>query len=99
MNAESFLELSARAAEMAAFVETREREMAESIETRERELATMAEQLSQDTAVQAAFHQGVQYERARVMVLINAQLDMLQRGTTNALVLSAHRRQVMECKR
>ena len=99
MNSETFRELSAKAAEMAAMAEARDRELAESIETRERELAAMAEQLSQDPAVQAAFQQGVQYERARVMVLIDAQLDMLQRGTINALVLSAHRQQVMECRR
>ena len=96
MNSESFLELSARAAEMAAFVEAKERELAESIETRERELATMAEQLSQDTAVQAAFQQGVQYERARVLTLIDVQLSTLFGANINALSLRAHRRQVLE---
>jgi predicted lipoprotein len=96
MNAETFRELSAKAAEMAAMAEARDRELAESIETRERELAAMAEQLSQDPAVQAAFQQGVQYERARVLTLIDVQLSTLFGANINALSLRAHRRQVME---
>ena len=96
MNSETFRELSAKAAEMAAMVEARERELAESIETRERELAAMAEQLSQDPAVQAAFQQGVQYERARVLTLIDVQLSTLFGANINALSLRAHRRQVLE---
>ena len=96
MDSQTFLELSAKAAEMAALVEAREREMAESIETRERELAAMAEQLNQDSAVQAAFHQGVAHERTRVLVLIDAQLATLFGANINALSLRAHRRQVLE---
>ena len=66
----------------------------EQLEARERELAHAAEALSQDTAVQAAFQQGVEYERRRVLTLISIQLDLLKRGGTNALVLGALSRQV-----
>ena len=96
MNSETFRELSAKAAGMAAMVEARERELAESIDARERELAAMAEQLSQDPAVLAAFQQGVEYERMRVLVLIDAQLSTLFGANINALALRAHRRQVLE---
>lgn len=70
--------------------------MAERIEARERELATAAEALSLDSAVQAAFKQGIQHERGRVLTLIATQLDLLKRGGTNALALEAHRRMVLE---
>jgi hypothetical protein len=66
----------------------------EQLEARERELALAAEALSQDGAVQAAFQQGVEHERRRVLTLISIQLDMLSRGGTNALVLGALSRQV-----
>jgi hypothetical protein len=66
----------------------------EQLEARERELAHAAEALSQDTAVQAAFRQGVEHERRRVLTLISIQLDLLKRGGTNALVLGALSRQV-----
>ena len=68
----------------------------EQLEAREAELALAAEQLSQDPAVQAAFQQGVEHERRRVLTLISIQLDLLKRGGTNALVLDALRRQVRE---
>lgn len=68
------------------------------LEARERELAAAAEQLSQDPAVQAAFRDGIQHERGRVLTLISIQLDMLSRGGTNALVLDALRRQVREAQ-
>jgi hypothetical protein len=68
----------------------------EQLEARERELAHAAEALSQDTAVQAAFQQGVEYERRRVLTLISIQMDLLKRGGTNALVLGALSRQVRE---
>jgi len=66
----------------------------EQLEARERELAHAAEALSQDSAVQAAFQQGVEHERRRVLTLISIQLDLLKRGGTNALVLGALSRQV-----
>jgi len=66
----------------------------EQLEARERELAHAAEALSQDAAVQAAFQQGVEHERRRVLTLISIQMDLLKRGGTNALVLGALSRQV-----
>jgi hypothetical protein len=66
------------------------------VEARERELAAAAEALSQDAAVQAAFRQGQQHERDRIVLLIDHQLALLQRSGTNALVLGALRRQVLE---
>jgi hypothetical protein len=85
MNTQSLRELTAEAV---AF--------AEQLETREQELAAAAEQLSQDPAVQAAFSQGSQHERDRVVMLIDHQLALLQMAGTNALVLRALRRQVRE---
>jgi hypothetical protein len=73
--------------------------MVEQADARERELAAAAEQLSQEPAVQAAFQQGIQHERGRVLALISTQLDLLKRGGTNALALEAHRRQVLEAGR
>jgi hypothetical protein len=46
--------------------------------------------------VQAAFSQGGQHERDRVVSLIDHQLALLQMAGTNALVLRALRRQVRE---
>ena len=83
MNTPSFAELAANAD---AYVRA--------VEQREQELAHAAEALSQDTAVQAAFQQGVEHERRRVLTLISIQLDLLNRGGTNALVLGALSRQV-----
>ena len=34
--------------------------------------------------------------KAKILALIDTQLDMLQRGGTNALVLTATRRQIAE---
>jgi hypothetical protein len=70
--------------------------MVEAVEIRERELAAAAEQLSQDAAVKAAFRDGIEHMRQLVLTLISIQLDMLNRGGTNALVLDALRRQVRE---
>ena len=75
-------------ADAAAFVE--------SIEAREQDLAAAAEQLSQDAAVRAAFKQGIQHERGRVLALLDHQQGLLKRGGINALVLDALRRQVQE---
>ena len=66
------------------------------LDTRERQLAQAAEQLSQDPAIAAAWQQGGAAERNRVAALIDHQLDQLKRGGTNALVLTALRRQVLE---
>jgi hypothetical protein len=68
----------------------------EQLDARERELALAAEQLSQDSAVQAAFSQGSQHERDRIVSLIDHQLALLQLSGNNALVLRALRRQVRE---
>ena len=76
------------AVDAAAFVEL--------IEAREQDLAAAAEQLSQDAAVRAAFKQGIQHERNRVLALVDHQQGLLKRGGINALVLEAHRRQVQE---
>lgn len=69
---------------------------ADQLDARERELALAAEQLSQDAAVQAAYQQGIEQERWRVLTLISIQQNQLSRGGTNALVLDALRRQVRE---
>ncbi len=66
------------------------------LETREQAVAQAQELLSQDASVQAAWHQGARVERARVTALIDHQLDQLQRGGINALVLTALRRMVVE---
>lgn len=66
------------------------------IEDRERAIADAAEQLTQDAAVQAAWRQAATTERDRILALIDTQLDQLQRAGTNALVLTALRRQVLE---
>lgn len=72
--------------------------MVQAVEAREQELAAAAEELSQDSAVQAAFQAGVECERCRVLTLISIQLDLLKRGGTNALVLEALRRQILEAE-
>jgi hypothetical protein len=46
--------------------------------------------------VQAAYQQGIEQERWRVLTLISIQQNQLSRGGTNALVLDALRRQVRE---
>ena len=69
---------------------------ADSMEAREQDLAAAAEQLSQDAAVRAAFKQGIQHERGRVLALLDHQQGLLKRGGINALVLDALRRQVQE---
>ena len=66
------------------------------IEAEQCALARAAEQLTQDAAVRAAWQQALTTERDRILALIDTQLDQLQRAGTNALVLSALRRQVLE---
>lgn len=66
------------------------------LEQREQSVAQAAELLSQEPAIAAAWQQGGMAERDRVAALIDHQLDQLNRGGTNALVLIALRRQVLE---
>ena len=66
------------------------------LEQREQSVAQAAEQLSQEPAIAAAWQQGGMAQLDRVVALIDHQLDQLKRGGTNALVLTALRRQVME---
>ena len=66
------------------------------LEQREQSVAQAAELLSQESAIAAAWQQGGMAERDRVAALIDHQLDQLFRGGTNALVLTALRRQVLE---
>ena len=66
------------------------------IEAEQCALARAAEQLTQERAVQAAWQQAGAAMKAKILALIDTQLDMLQRGGTNALVLTALRRQVLE---
>jgi hypothetical protein len=68
----------------------------ESLQQREAAVAAATEQLSQDASVQAAWQHGCSYERSRLVTLIDLQLDTLQRGGTNATVLYALRRMVLE---
>lgn len=79
---------------------TRTRQQLDSLLTeladREQAVAQATEQLSQDSAVQAAWRQGATAERRRVVSLIDHQLNQLQRGGVNALVVSALRRMVIE---
>ena len=70
--------------------------LADAIEERERQLAAAIEDLSQDTAVQSAWQQGGQHERDRIVSLIDMQLGLLTGAGTNAIVLRALRRQVLE---
>jgi len=66
------------------------------LEAREQSVARAAEQLTESAAVQAAWQQGGTAERDRITALIDHQLDQLNRGGTNALVLTALRRMVVE---
>lgn len=68
----------------------------QAMEQREHQVAMALEQLSQEPAIAAAWQQGGMAERNRVAALIDHQLDQLRRGGTNALVLTALRRQVLE---
>lgn len=59
-------------------------------------VARATEALYESPALQAALSQGQEIMRGRVVALIDAQLSMLERSGTNALVLGALRRQVLE---
>ena len=66
------------------------------LEQREQSVAQAAEELTATAAVQAAWQQGGMAQLDRVVALIDHQLDQLSRGGTNALVLTALRRQALE---
>ena len=66
------------------------------LEAREQSVAQAAEELTASAAVQAAWRQGGMAERDRVAALIDHQLDQLRRGGTNAIVLTALLRMVLE---
>jgi hypothetical protein len=61
---------------------------------REAALAAAMELTSVDRRVQAAFFDGIAEERARVITLITAQIDMLSRGAISHTVLHTLRRAV-----
>jgi hypothetical protein len=66
------------------------------LEAREQSVAQAAEELTESAAVQAAWQQGGTAERDRITALIDHQLEQLNRGGTNALVLTTLRRMVVE---
>jgi len=66
------------------------------LEAREQSVAQAAEELTATAAVQAAWQQGGAAQLDRVVALIDHQLEQLNRGGTNALVLTALRRMVLE---
>jgi hypothetical protein len=66
------------------------------LEAREQSVARAAEELTESAAVQAAWQQGGTAERDRITALIDHQLEQLNRGGTNALVLTTLRRMVVE---
>lgn len=68
------------------------------LEARERSVAQAAELLSESAAVQAAWQQGGTAERDRITALIDHQLEQLNRGGTNAVVLTTLRRMVAEAQ-
>jgi hypothetical protein len=59
-------------------------------------VARATEALLESPAIQAAMTQGQQIMRGRVVALIDYQLEQLMPSGTNALVLQALRRQVLE---
>jgi hypothetical protein len=68
------------------------------LEAREQSVAQAAEELTALAAVQAAWRQGGDAERDRVVMLIDLQLDQLSRGGINAIVLTTLRRMVLEAQ-
>jgi chorismate mutase len=71
-------------------------DLLDGLEARAQAVAQAAEELTESAAVQAAWRQGGAAERDRVVTLIDHQLEQLNRGGTNALVLTALRRMVLE---
>lgn len=68
----------------------------EALQEREAAMAQAAEELSQESAVQAAWQQGARSERCRIKALIDLQLETLGRGGLNAVSLRTLRQQVLE---
>jgi hypothetical protein len=66
------------------------------LEAREQSVAQAAELLTESAAVQAAWQQGGTAERDRITALIDHQLEQLNRGGTNAVVLTTLRRMMVE---
>ena len=64
------------------------------IQPREGDVAAAAEHFSQDAAVRAAWQQGGQAMRGRILLLIDQQLSALGRAGMNRGLLTALRRQV-----
>jgi hypothetical protein len=59
----------------------------EDVEQREQAIAKALEELTVDGAMRAAWSQAQQVERDRVLCLIDAQLDQLDKAGMNAIVL------------
>jgi hypothetical protein len=68
----------------------------QALEAEQAAVARATEALHESPALQAALAQGQEIMRGRVVALIDAQLSLLERSGTNALVLGALRRQVLE---
>jgi hypothetical protein len=64
--------------------------------SREQQLAHAMENLTQESACQAAYRDGRQDERHRVICLIDDHLHTLRRGGMNAMALEALRKTVGE---
>jgi hypothetical protein len=78
--------------DLLAYIETDQQALA----AEQAAVALAAEALHEAPALQAAMAQGQEIMRGRVVALIDAQRDMLERGGTDAVVLGALRRQVLE---
>jgi hypothetical protein len=63
---------------------------------REREIAEATEQLTQDAGVRAAWQQGSEAMRGRVVALVDHQLSMLGGHGAGVTVLTTLRRMVLE---
>ena len=63
---------------------------------RDEQLARAMENMSQESACQAAYRDGRQDERHRVLCLIDDHLHTLRRGGMNAMALEALRKTVGE---
>ena len=66
------------------------------LDQREQSVAQAGELLSESAPAAAAWHQGGLWDRDRVLLLIDHQLDQLKRGGINAVVLTTLRRMVSE---
>ena len=68
----------------------------QALRDRERDVAAQVERLNQQAAVQAAWRESGAAMKGRILALIDLQLEQLQRSGTNAIVLNALRKQVLE---